>query len=568
MSARTTFTAALAAALFTAVLLCGIAYAGPVELREAVLDDMPDDSRDIQGTVWFQGYVADSGTGEPVNASYTVVARIYDADAGGATVWGPETHAATPINDGWFSVELGSIVSPLPAFDDPPYYLQLWIDGEVLAPRLKLASVPSAFQSCAADDGDDDWVISGSDVCRMSGSVGIGTASPGARLEVAAGSEYCAKFESSGTGSVFTVRGFNTAGTAAAFYSRMTPYLIPANATALFACAENGADAAFMRGSGTGRGMLATSQETGTALESHAYGTGRSGYFHGGSGVEIDGRLSVENSAFHGLSVTSDYASGNASVINAEFTASGSYHADAVRGVCVPAQDYGYGGYFIGGYTGVTGRVYPTGSNTYYGVYGIALGGSGSNVGVYGRGDGDYLAYGVYGISDYYAGYFSGHVRVTGWLTKGGGAFQIDHPLDPANKYLYHSFVESPDMMNVYNGNVVLDGAGEAWIEMPEWFEVLNRDFRYQLTCIGGFAPVYVAEKMSGGRFGIAGGEPGMEVSWQVTGIRQDRFAEENRIPVEEMKPPHERGTYLHPEVFGLPETKSVDYEMRSKDKE
>ncbi len=115
-------------------------------------------------------------------------------------------------------------------------------------------------------------------------------------------------------------------------------------------------------------------------------------------------------------------------------------------------------------------------------------------------------------------------------------SFRIDHPLDPANMYLYHSSVESPDMMNVYNGNVLLDANGEAWVEMPDWFEALNRDFRYQLTCIGGFAPVYVAEEISGNRFRIAGGEAGMKISWLVTGIRHDAHAEANRTPVEQEK--------------------------------
>ena len=51
----------------------------------------------------------------------------------------------------------------------------------------------------------------------------------------------------------------------------------------------------------------------------------------------------------------------------------------------------------------------------------------------------------------------NGKVKITGNLEKAGGSFKIDHPLDPANKYLYHSFVESPDMKNVYDGVVVLD---------------------------------------------------------------------------------------------------------------
>jgi hypothetical protein len=81
---------------------------------------------------------------------------------------------------------------------------------------------------------------------------------------------------------------------------------------------------------------------------------------------------------------------------------------------------------------------------------------------------------------------FNGDVLVTGYLEKQGGGFKIDHPLDPQNQYLNHSFVESPDMMNIYNGNVILDTNGEAWIELPDWFEALNQDFRYQLTAIGG----------------------------------------------------------------------------------
>jgi len=131
------------------------------------------------------------------------------------------------------------------------------------------------------------------------------------------------------------------------------------------------------------------------------------------------------------------------------------------------------------------------------------------------------------------------------------GTFKIDHPLDPENKYLYHSFVESPDMMNIYNGIVTLGKDGSAEVTLPDWFEALNREFRYQLTCIGGFAPVYVAKKVNGNRFKIAGGKPGMEVSWQLTGVRKDAYAETHRIQVEEMKPIAERGSYLHPEAFG-----------------
>jgi hypothetical protein len=163
------------------------------------------------------------------------------------------------------------------------------------------------------------------------------------------------------------------------------------------------------------------------------------------------------------------------------------------------------------------------------------------------------------------AGRFSGNVTVSGTLSKGAGSFKIDHPLDPENKYLYHSFVESPDMKNIYDGNVVTDNKGEAVIEMPEYFETLNSDFRYQLTVLGTFAQAIVAEKIKGNRFVIRTSAPNVEVSWQVTGIRQDAFAKKNRIKVEVEKDERDRGYYLHPDAFNLPEERSISSRLGQK---
>jgi hypothetical protein len=113
-------------------------------------------------------------------------------------------------------------------------------------------------------------------------------------------------------------------------------------------------------------------------------------------------------------------------------------------------------------------------------------------------------------------------------------------------------------MKNIYDGVVVLDVNGEAVVELPRWFEALNRDFRYQLTCIGGYAPVYIAEKLQDNSFKIAGGKPKMEVSWQVTGIRQDAWANAHRVLVEEEKPPEERDYYLYPELHGAPQERHI----------
>jgi len=251
---------------------------------------------------------------------------------------------------------------------------------------------------------------------------------------------------------------------------------------------------------------------------------------------------------------------------------SGSSSAPIIEGINT-TTGLGAGGGILGkGYFGVRGD---GNGDTGFAVYGVNAGtgvfGSGSTYGVYGssNGVGVYGAggsggSGVYGInlSGNFAGSFLGNVQITGTLTKGGGSFKIDHPLNPENKYLYHSFVESPDMMNIYNGNLTLNANGEAWVELPAWFEALNKDFRYQLTAIGAPGPnLYIAQKIANNRFKIAGGAPGMEVSWQVTGVRHDAFAEAHRIQVEVEKTGKERGKYLHAKEHRKPENLGIDYE-------
>jgi hypothetical protein len=189
---------------------------------------------------------------------------------------------------------------------------------------------------------------------------------------------------------------------------------------------------------------------------------------------------------------------------------------------------------------------------------GVGVAGWGGTWGMWAEGNA-----GIAAIADggdgWYAGSFTGNVYVNGTLSKTAGSFKIDHPLDPANKYLYHSFVESPDMKNIYDGVAVLDSNGEAVVQLPDWFQALNRDFRYQLTAVGAPGPnLYIAEEVSSNQFKIAGGAAGLKVSWQVTGIRQDAYANAHRIPVEEIKPAGERGLYLHPELFGQPAEKKI----------
>jgi len=317
---------------------------------------------------------------------------------------------------------------------------------------------------------------------------------------------------------------------------------------------------------------------------------GVKGYASGSSGT-VYGVYGAADMSANSVGV---YGSGN------EFGVSGSGKVAGVKGAGAAVAGVAYGVYGDGGtsadgigvmgsgksagvkgsnsstsgaYPGVLGEATSSvngigvkGTGPYQGVVGTSTGVSGWGYGVYGSASGSTTSVGVYGTGTHYGGYFNGDVHVTGTLSKGGGSFKIDHPLEPADKYLSHSFVESPDMKNVYDGVAGLDAKGEAWVELPEWFEALNSDFRYQLTAIGAPGPnLYVAEEIQGSRFKIAGGTPGAKVSWQVTGIRQDAYAEAHRIQVEEEKSAAERGLYLHPELYGQPKEKGIEYAHRPK---
>ncbi len=708
---------ALTAAVAVGLAFSGLALGRSVSLTQANAVPGSVGGRTVPTTVWFQGYLADSASGEPVNATYDVQASIYDSAVLGTQLWGPETHSSVVVTEGWFNIELGSIVGGLPAFDSPPYYLELSVNGETLTPRLKLASVPAAFRASSADESDEDWTIDGEDIYRTDGRVWIGlstlldgrsgSAPEGAGVggrtmpsqqtvkfvsfsaahEIAslgylAPSTSCGPGLAGVEGDLFPVpacdgvgcgydesncgvRGVGVGdsygfGVAGYTYGRAgaltggvlgsdfegtnwgalgyldgsqtpwgvyTPYdacvggtlSLPDGAAEGYVLTSDASGNATWQQVGSGGilpfyGEYGGSQHAfsvsytgselydagqffivdpncdGHALYVHSAGTGaviggrQSNDTDSGGGVAdfcilgtgnpssvVEARTNGSGPAYYGASAGETAAefyasSGSDHVLHVEYTGSGEVDPVAVYGGAAPSDARGIGGLFEGGYIGCMGQVSPSGGEGYIGVYGWVAGGSGVNIGVYGGASGDgssgIVGEADAGASDSHAGLFIGDVDIDGTLTKTAGSFKIDHPLDPENKYLYHSFVESPDMKNVYDGVVTLDESGAAWVELPEWFEALNADFRYQLTPIGAPAPdLYIADEMESCRFRIAGGEPGLRVSWQVTGIRRDRYAQEHRIPVEEYKPPKERGKYLHPELYGAPQERRVWYD-------
>ena len=198
------------------------------------------------------------------------------------------------------------------------------------------------------------------------------------------------------------------------------------------------------------------------------------------------------------------------------------------------------------------------GQNNGTGGYGIGVWGSqdGSGWGVYGT---SVSGIGVYGYASATSGY-----GVYSWgrfAATGAKAFQIDHPLSPETHYLNHFCTEGPEPMNAYSGVVTLDARGEAWVQLPDYFEAINRDPRYTLTPIGAAMPnLHVAVEIQGNRFKIAGGVPGKKVSWEVKAIRNDLWMQRYGYQTEQEKEDAIKGKYLSPELYGQPKERGIHY--------
>jgi hypothetical protein len=411
----------------------------------------------------------------------------------------------------------------------------------------------------AAAGGVGAWVAgavtSVAPVAAASGSpliMGKTTNSAGTRntklTTTSTGAALMAQQKGAGTG----VYGFvaKTTGVARGVYGRT---MSPAGdgMLAVNSGASIGGGSALRAQGGKNNGVEASSDNigvhaTGAYAAVSATGTSYGGIFEGGgTGAYASGSYGVYSlGTNYGV-----YGSGGVYGLTGVGGTAGVYGYSSGTGVLGTSTDLNndsirgdggkYGVHGINGYTaGVRGDanyVGVWGQGATYGVYGYTTGTTTASYGVMGQSTG--TAWAVYGI---------GNVAVQGTLVKSAGSFRIDHPLDPEHKLLSHSFVESPDMMNVYNGVADLDASGRATIDLPDYFEALNRDFRYQLTAIGGAAPdLHVAKEVKGNGFAIAGGTPNGRVSWQVTGIRQDDYAKAHPIVVEEDKDEDHSGTRL-----------------------
>ena len=155
----------------------------------------------------------------------------------------------------------------------------------------------------------------------------------------------------------------------------------------------------------------------------------------------------------------------------------------------------------------------------------------------------------------------TGRVVINGDFTVvGAKAFTMDHPLDPANKILRHAAAESNEVINFYSGNVTTDASGKAIVHLPDYFEALNKDARYQLTVIGSFAQAIISKEVSNNQFEIATNQPNVKVSWEVKGVRNDAHMRKTPFIAEEMKSAADKGKYWDPAAHNQPESKRVSY--------
>jgi hypothetical protein len=331
----------------------------------------------------------------------------------------------------------------------------------------------------------------------------------------------------------------NTSTSGLPLYSRTTVldgialYGESTNGDAISALATSATRSAVLaRNTGGGFGLYADVTGNGYGVWARSGGQAVHGETTGNADAIVGRNTTVDRSGVYGLNT------GNGLGVTGRSTGGIGVLGDSagdngVQGVSSSAGDSGVYGLNTNGGFGVAGRTNAN-SGIFAAVFGENTGGG-------------------------YAGYFSGSTNTRGTNSASLGTYTIDHPQDPANKYLNMEAVSGPEAMSVYNGNITTDAKGDATVTLPGYVEALNKDFRYQLTVIGTFAQAIVSTEMQKNSFTIKTDKPNVKVSWQVTGLRKDPYAEKNQVQVEQDKSAQERGYYRHPGLYGQPDSKSVE---------
>ena len=313
----------------------------------------------------------------------------------------------------------------------------------------------------------------------------------------------------------------------------------------------------------TGTAMLVTQNGTGTALLGVA-SSGIAGFFTSSNGTGVSG-VTAKDNQFGVYGANDAVTNGGGEAIRANGQQNHGLVATTANATAYAVKAINSAGGAIFGWSTTTGGnvgLHGQGDgDAGTGVYGLGSSDTGHNFGVFGQ---TFSANG-YGVWSSGNAYVTGNLGVRGDLDVLGAItastkdFRIDHPLDPAQRFLSHSCVESDERRTVYDGVVTTDASGAATVNLPAWFGALNRDVRYQLTVIGRWSEAWVSAEVKDNTFAIATKVPDTKVCWQLTGIRQDPYAKAHPLTVEAAKTGTERGRYLHPEVYGKPASKSID---------
>lgn len=333
----------------------------------------------------------------------------------------------------------------------------------------------------------------------------------------------------------------------------------------------------------TGRGVFGESS------------TGTGGYFTSTSGqalrAESDGDVAATIISTNpgtvstypvGLLVQSNYQAGqfdgtyygvrgSGSEYGLQGTGNGETESVGVRGSSASVDGRGVEGAgetgvagFSSVFRGVWGDAFDNSGGSAYGVHGEARSNPGR--GVYGLASNTFsgTGYGVRGVNQSPAGY--GVYSAGDFGASGTKAFVIDHPFDPANKYLKHFCAEGPEPKNIYDGEITTDAKGWATVELPDYFTTINKNPKIQLTVEDSSEDFVMVKSVGGikdGTFRLRTSKGGVKVYWEVKAVRNDAWVKAHPPVVEVEKDPHERGKYQHPELYGQPKEMGVDYDVR-----
>jgi hypothetical protein len=552
----------------------------------------------------FGGVLTDLSN-KPLSGVTGVTFSLYKEQQGGSPVW-METQNVQPDETGHYTVMLGSTTStglPSSLFaTGAAHWLGVRVEGQEEQARVLLVSAPYALKAVDAETVGglpaSAFMLaapaskSENAVAAPNASATSAAAPPPATVTGSGTTDYIPKWTSTsaignsalyqlGSGSTTKI-GVNTTTPGEMLDVRGTGRFLVSTTLNAFVGNQNGTGTAGngvvgLSSSTNGYGVYGFANSTTTLTTAEpigVYGTVASArgigvYGSGGFGVVGISNLVVSGADQAG---PGGYFTGMSAPTGSNFF--GAYGVSGFGGRGDPNAQQRVGGTGVYG-VGGEGSPYDEGYGTVDGPGGIfygadnspaggdgvdAFGGSGAGVVAYG---GDEVETGD-GIDAYagtdLAGNFIGNVEISGTLNGGTPAMKIDHPLDPANQYLSHASVESSEMVNIYTGNITTDSAGNATVQLPKWFGAMNADFRYQLTSIGQFSQAIVASEIEKNQFSIRTDKPNVKVSWQVTGVRQDAYAKAHPLVVEQQKSARVRGFYIHPELYGAPANRQIEW--------